>query len=176
MKPTTMLAALLTVIPLPAFAQMVKTYVTASNGVVISRNYDEFSGRTEYTAPTIDIKTNYGEGNGAIFVGKVKQNGILGKLLISGFVLYSGNWQLFNSAVFRGGESVDYTRTGGSVGSCRYGCTLTEDFVVNFTQDQIKRHAENGILSIQISASKSGNKIVVDIPINYIDAINEVAK
>ena len=162
--------------PAAAQAQMVESHVTASNGVTIDKNADDFAGRYEYSAPIINFTTANSAGNGFALVAKIRNNGILGKLNIQGSIVYSGDWQFFTSAVFKGGDPVDYTRVDGDVGDCQYGCTLSESYIINLTPADIQKHASDGIVAIQIRASKTGNTAIVNIPVSYIDAVNEVAK
>ena len=55
----------------PAFAQMVKSEITVSNGTVVSVNSDDFAGRYEYTAPTIRFDNR----NGFALVAAIKEGG-----------------------------------------------------------------------------------------------------
>ena len=158
-----------------ALAQMVKSKAVATNGVEVVVYSDDFAGRYEYTAPSIDFSTG-GGGRGVALVAKVRKNGTLNKTSIQGFIIYTGSWQYFTSAAFRGGDPVNYTRTGGDVGSCRYGCTLTEHFSIELSPQDIAKHSENGIVAVQVRASKTANTGIMNIPVRYIDAINEVAK
>lgn len=164
----------LALIPVSGHAQMIKSEVTASNGVVIDRNADDFAQRFEYSAPTIDFKSQNGA-TGAAFVAKIRKGGALGNLNIQGFIMYSGEWRMFKSAVFRGGDAVNYTRTSGNVGSCRYGCSLTENFSIDLTPAQIAKYAENGQIAVQIR-SEATDTAILNIPVSYINAVNEVAK
>jgi hypothetical protein len=159
-----------------AASQMVETTITATNGIEVSKNSDEFAGRFEYSAPIIRFTTAEGRGNGFALVAKIRRGQSLGDLNVQGSIVYSGDWEFYTNAVFKGGDAVDYKRTGGDVGSCRYGCTLTESFVIHLTAAQIKAHAENGVVPIQIRATKSSNTAILNIPVSYIDAVNEVAK
>jgi hypothetical protein len=150
-----------------------KSSVTATNGVVIDVNSDEFSGRYEYTAPSIDI--DQGGVRGAFYVAAIKKGSTPTFEAYQGFVIYSGEWRFYTSAVFKGGDPVRYKRTDGSVGSCRYGCTLTENFTVELSRQEIEKYAEGGILQIQVS-SKSLDKFIISIPVKYFEALHEVAK
>lgn len=100
---------------------------------------------------------------------------VLGELNIQGFFIYSGEWKFFTSAVFKGGDPVNYTRLGGDVSSCRYGCTLTENFFIKISDEEIKKHSIEGFVSIQIR-SKGLDTAILSIPVEYITAVNEVAK
>lgn len=174
---TLLSAALLAVCVVPAAqAQMVESHVTASNGVVVDVNSDDFAGRAEYTSPSIKFKAAEGSGSGSVLVAKIKKASALGPLIVDGFIVYSGDWQYFESAVYRGGDPVDFKRTGGEVGSCRYGCTLTESFRMNITPADVKKHAEGGVVIVQIRATKNGNTALISIPASYLDAVQEVAK
>ncbi|MFV3561661.1 hypothetical protein ACNJFJ_21155, partial [Mycobacterium tuberculosis] len=95
-------ASAIVAISAPAAAQSVKSQIVATNGVKVDVATDEFAGRVEYVAPTIDFKTERG-GTGAVFVARIKKSGTVGPLLIQGFVMYSGDWRYYTKAVFRGG-------------------------------------------------------------------------
>ena len=157
-----------------ASAQMVKSQVTASNGVIVDVNSDAFAGRSEYSAPDLKFGSQ-GGANGFAFVAKVRKGTVLGALNVQGFIMYSGEWRFFKTALFKGGDPVKYVRTDGKVGSCRYGCSLTESFQMEFTPAQIAAHTENGILSVQIRAD-SGDTAILNIPVSYLVAVNELAK
>jgi hypothetical protein len=160
----------------PAVAQMVKSKVTASNGVQVDVAVDDFAGRAEYSAPVVEFTPATGGGSGIALVAKVRRSGALSPAGVQGFIMYSGEWQYYGTAVFKGGDPVSYTRLGGDVGSCRYRCTLTERYTIEVSAADIKKHAENGILPIQIRASKTGNTALLQIPTSYFDAVNEVAR
>lgn len=157
-----------------AMAQSVETNVTASNGVVISKISDDFAGRHEYSAPAIEVRSAKGASVIAI-PAKVRKGSALGEFSVVGFVMYNGDWRYYDSAVFRGGDPVDYTRTDSKVGSCRYGCTLTESFSIRLTPAQIAKHSEGGNIVVQIR-SRSLDTAQISIPVSYIDAVNELAK
>ena len=111
--------------PLTSFAQVVKTEVAATNGVMVTVNSDSFSGRNEYTSPEIRLSlTGPVDSIGYAYVAKTSQGGVVGVGEIQGGIVYNGTWQHFNAAVFRGGEVVDYKKTGETVVDCRNGCTL----------------------------------------------------
>lgn len=158
----------------PLSAQMVKSEQTASNGVKISVSTDEFASRAEYVAPSIDFKADRNT-NGAVFIARIKKGAVVGPIIIQGFVIYSGDWRYYTKAVFRGGDAVDFTRTGGKVGSCRYGCTLTEEFTLELSASEAAKHAVDGMVDIQIRAN-DGATALFTIPVSYLAAVNEVAK
>lgn len=161
-------------IVMPASAQMTKSAFTASNGIVIDVNSDEFAGRAEYSAPVIRFAPANG-GSGVALVAKTRHAGTLGSLNVQGFVMYSGSWRFYSDAIFKGGAPAKFKQTGRNVGSCRYGCTLTENFMIEITNDEISKHAENGILAVQLRG-KSADTAIVQIPVGYVLAVNEVAK
>jgi hypothetical protein len=158
----------------PASAQMVKQPVTASNGIVVDVAKDDFAQRYEYVAPTIDIRAPDGT-MGAAFVAKIRRGAVLGSLNVQGFVIYSGKWRYYRTALFKGGAAVNYQRTKGDVGSCRYGCTLTEHFTMQLSAAEISKYAENGSIPVQLRAD-STETVLISIPVSYIKAVEEVAK
>jgi hypothetical protein len=159
----------------PAQAEGVKSTLSASNGVEVSLFADEFAGRYEYTAPTI----NFPNLSGFALVASVVQNGVAKPPEIVGSVMYNGEWRRYYSAILRGGESVDSTFNDRDVVSCRgsrySGCSLREGFALRPTKAQIAKYAVDGKLQIQLRA-QAGDAVLVDIPVSYIDAISEVAK
>lgn len=169
MRKLFLFSALLAATPLNA----AETKVMAANGVSVSVNGDDFAGRYEYVAPSIDISG--GGVNGAFFIAAIKKGSTPAMDSYQGFVMYSGEWRFYKSAVFRGGDPVKYTRTDGKVGSCRYGCTLTENFLIELTPAEITKYAVNGIVEIQVRAQNT-QTFMLSIPVRYIDAVNEVKK
>lgn len=164
-------ASLLLISSAPALAS---EEVTASNGVIIKVNSDTFSDRYEYTAPVSRI-----EGGGFYIVASIKKGGVAGNVFITGSIFYDGDWRYYDKAVYRGGEVAPALFSGRKVVSCagsRYGgCTLSEGFQIEPTDAQIKENAENGFIPIQISASGI-YPIILNIPLNYIEAVKEVGK
>lgn len=77
--------------------------------------------------------------------------------------------------MFKGGEEAKFTEAGRDVSSCRYGCTLTENFFIEITPEQLKKYAEAGVVPLQIRAG-SAHTAMINIPVAYIAAVNEVAK
>jgi hypothetical protein len=174
MKRIALILACITLATTTASAQMTKSQFTASNGVVVDVNSDDFAGRAEYSAPAIKFSPENG-GSGYALVAKTRHAGKLGPLNIQGFIMYSGSWRFYSSAIFKGGAAATYAATGRDVGSCRYGCTLTENFMIDLTPTQVEQHAENGVLAIQIRG-KSADTAIIQVPVSYIDAVTEVAK
>jgi len=113
-----------------AQADMTKTQFTAPNGVVVDVNTDEFAGRREYSAPAVKFTPDNG-GSGGALVGEVFNDGKLLGITIQGFIVYSGDWRFYKTAIFKGGASAQFHSTGHDVGSCSYGCTLSEDFMID---------------------------------------------
>ena len=157
-----------------AHAQFVKTKVTASNGVEVIQSVDEFAGRYEFTAPSIEFTTSKKGGTGFALVALLRTNTINSGAEIQGAIFYKGDWEYFNSAVFRGGGAVNYTRLGGDVGSCRYGCNLSEDFSISLTAEEISKYAVDGVVEMQIRGTSSGNTAMLKVPVAYIEAVTEV--
>jgi hypothetical protein len=157
----------------PAQAEMTKSQFTAPNGVIVTVNTDDFAGRREFSSPFIEFKPD-GGGIGAAMVGRVFNAGKLLDLNVQGFVSYSGDWRFYNSAIFKGGEPAKFHRTGSDVGSCRYGCTLSESFMIDITPEEAKAHSENGIVAIQIRGGPGATGII-QIPLTYFEAVNAVA-
>ena len=157
-----------------AIAQSVKSIVAASNGVEITVYSDEFANRFEYSAPSIKLN------DGFALVATVKKAGVVPPAHITGAMVYSGEWRHYNSAIFRGGDAAEFTVTDRKVGRCssyRYSgpsCTLSEGFRIELAPSDIQKHAQNGILAIQIRAQDTSTAII-EVPVSYIDAVNEVA-
>lgn len=166
--------ALFTIFAGSAHAQFVKSKITASNGVEVTRSVDEFAGRHEYSAPEIELTTSKGGGTGFALVALVRTSSINTGTVIQGGIFYSGDWEFFNSAVFRGGDPVSYTRLRGDVGSCRYGCSLSESFSISLSAEEISKYAVDGVVEMQIRGTASGNTAMLKVPVAYIDAVNEV--
>lgn len=158
-----------------AEAQSVKSTVTASNGVAVTVYADEFANRYEYTAPSITA------GDGFVLVATVKKAGVAPPPHLTGAFIYSGEWRRYNSAIFRGGSPAKFIEESRNVGRCsssrysRPSCTLTESFKIELTPTDIAKHAENGKVAIQVRAQDTSTTII-EVPVAYIDAVNEVAK
>lgn len=159
----------------PAAAQMVETHVTASNGVIIDVNTDDFAARQEFTAPLIKIKVPGAFVDSFGLVALIKKAGVNGKLAVQGSIIYNGDWRFYSSALFKGGDAAPYLSGAREVVSCRGGCSFSEGYSIPLTTSDISKHAENGVLAIQIRPKASSDPIMLEIPTNYIDAVNEVA-
>lgn len=158
-----------------AYAQAVKSIVTASNGVEITVYSDEFANRYEYSSPLIRAA------DGFVMVATVKKGGVAPPPHLSGFFVYSGEWRRYNAAIFKGGDTVNFIETGRDVGRCsssrysRPSCTLTENFKIELTPQDVKNHGHDGTLAIQVRAQDTSTTIF-EVPVAYINAVNEVAK
>jgi len=157
-----------------AAQEVSKTTVTASNGVVVTKSADDFAKRFEYSSPAIKARSLHDAAVGAA-VTRVSAAGKLLDIHVQGYLVYSGEWRHFDHAVFRGGATVNYTKIGSEVGSCRGGCTLVETFVIQLTPTEVAKYAENGSLPIQVR-SQGSDTALLEIPVSYIDAVNEVGK
>ena len=159
----------------PVAAQAVRSEVTTSNGIVVTVYADEFAGRYEYSAPSINF-----DSNSFALVMAVNRNGEVGDVMIGGSIFYSGDWRFYNSAILRGGEEVAGVFEDRDVVSCRgsrysRGCSVREGFRLMPTDEQIAQYAENGVLAIQLR-SRSSNAIVVNIPVAHIEAVREISR
>lgn len=157
-----------------ANAEAVKSMLTASNGVEVTVYSDDFEGRYEFTAPAVRVG-EIGGTSAVALVARVLKTNVDTGTHVTGFVSYSGSWKFFEGAVFKGGEKVDFTRTDGKVGSCRYGCSLTESFNMKITPAQLSKYAENGMVPVQIRA-RSTDTILLSLPVSYFQAMNEMKK
>jgi hypothetical protein len=152
---------------------MTKAQYTAPNGVIVSVNTDDFAGRREFSSPFVKF-TPDGGGLGEAMVGEVFNAGKLLGLTVQGVVAYSGDWRFYDSAIFKGGEPAKFHRTSSDVGSCSYGCSLSEDFIIDITPEEAKAHAENGAVAIQIRG-RPGATAIISVPLSYFDAVQAVA-
>jgi hypothetical protein len=158
----------------PAAAQSERSERTARNGVVVTVYSDDFASRYEYSAPPVE------SGEGFILVSRVRQGTTVTPIRLVGSVIYSSPWRFYSSAVFQGGAPADFTSTRRDVGRCsggRYssGCTLTEGFAINITPAQLRQHAVNGNIALQIRG-RAGGEIVFTIPLSYFAAVEEVSQ
>jgi hypothetical protein len=163
-------AALALALATSASAEAVKSEVTASNGVPVTVYADEFAARYEYSAPVVKASPCFA------LVARVKRGTETSSVNLQGSCVYSGSWRFYSSAIFKGGAEAPFTSAGREVGSCRYGCTLTESFRIDLTPAQIKAHTENGIVAIQIRASKTGDTTILEVPTSYFAAVEEVSR
>lgn len=175
MKSIASIAAAILIAAAPASAQSVKSAVTASNGAEVTVYSDDFANRYEYTSPT--IKTS----DGFAFIGVVKKAGVAPEPELIGSFVYSGEWRRYSSALFKGGDPATFIEAGRDVGRCsssrysRPSCTLTESFHIKLTLDEIKKHAEAGVVAVQVRAQDTTTALI-EIPVAYIDAVREVSK
>lgn len=159
----------------PVAGQAVKSTVTASNGVEVTVYSDEFANRYEYSAPSIDVS------DGFVLVATVKSGGKAPPPYLAGSFVYSGEWRRYHAALFRGGDPAEFIERGRDVGRChssrysRPSCTLSESFRIELTPEQIKKHGQDGKIAVQVRAQDT-TATVIEVPIAYIDAVNEVAK
>lgn len=157
-----------------ANAQAVKSTVTASNGVEVTVYSDDFANRYEYSAPSIDLP------DGFVLVAAIKKAGVVSGPELTGSFIYSGEWRRYNSALYKGGDQAAFVEAGRDVGRCtssrysRPSCTLRESFKIGLTAEDIKKHAQDGILAIQVRAQDTTTALM-SVPVSYISAINEVA-
>ena len=149
--------------------------VPASNGVEITVNSDEFADRYEYSAPVIRFGSS-GQDSGFVLLAAVKSADRLSAPYISGYIYYSDDWRRYSRAIFKGGAEASFKELDRNVVSCRSKpCSLSEGFRVDVTDQQIKQHASDGKLSIQIR-SQSANNFIIEVPVSYFDAIKEVSQ
>lgn len=159
---------------IPANAQMIKSEQTAPNGMVVSVDSDDFSGRSEYTAPTI----RFGDGSFA-FVASIHENGETRGPFIVGTVYYKArSWYRYNQAILKGGEKVNATFGDRDVVSCRgsrySGCSYREGFQITLNPDQRKRLQENGSLVIQLKGAP-GSEVILTVTNAHFEALEAIA-
>lgn len=166
------MAALLMAIP--ASAQMVKSEQIAPNGLTVSVNSDDFSGRSEYTAPEII----FGDGSFAL-VASIHENGETRGPFITGSVYYrASSWYRYDQAILRGGEQVNAIFGDRDVVSCRgsrySGCSYREGFQITLNPDQRQRLRDNGSLAIQLKGAP-GSEVVLTVTNAHFEAVEAVA-
>jgi hypothetical protein len=170
---------LLSMVPVIALADMVKSTITASNGVAVDKETDDFAQRYEYTSPVVVIDLPNPAtglpGHGWTFAVKIRRNTEISPLQLQGGFSYVGDWLHFSSAIFKGGAEADFHALNSSVGDCSGGCTLNESFAINFTPAQVKEHTQDGIVAVQLRA-QNGTTVIFNVPVTYFDAVNEIAK
>ena len=150
-----------------------ETKVTASNGVVVDVNGDEFSNRYEYSAPSLKL----GESEGFVLVAAIDKNGTKTGVMATGSVYYNGEWRFYDQALFRGGDNAPAVFGDRDVVSCRgsrysSGCSLREGFQINLTDALVQKHAVDGNVQVQIRA-KGLYPVMVTIPVSYYTAVKE---
>lgn len=160
--------------PFVALGQSERSEVVTSLGIPVTVYSDEFAERYEYTAPVINIA---GRSSFAL-VARVKQNTEVKPLQVVGSIAYRGDWRRYGRAILRGGEEVNAEFGDREVISCRGsrygGCSMREGFTLFPTEAQIAEYSSDGLLKIQLRAA-AGESVIVEIPLRYIDAVNEAA-
>ncbi|WP_395444027.1 hypothetical protein [Caulobacter sp. UC70_42] len=154
-----------------------ETKVTASNGVKVSVNADQFAARTAYTSPKAIFQAE-GEKiqDSEAFAAKVRNADDMSALTIQGRIRYANRWRYYRNAVFKGGDPAPVEITGRDVATCMTStCIFNERFVIDITPEQIAKYAEGGNLSVQFR-SETGQVAVMTIPVSYLEAVQEVAR
>ena len=155
-------------------AATVKSQYTAPNGVVIDVQADDFAGRKEYSSPFVEFQSDGEGGHGKAIVGEVFDNGKLLGMTVQGYIFYSGDWRFYSTAIFRGGQAANFHRTGSDVVDCHYGCTMSENFLIDITPAEARAHATGGIVGIQVRGTSS-HTALLNIPLSYFEAVASLA-
>jgi hypothetical protein len=144
---------------------------TASNGVTVTVEGDEFKPSTDYSGPFMRT----GEGGYVVAIRKTNSSGAT-VFIVQGFVIYNTDWRFYDRAYLPGGREVKFTSLGREVGRCsRYGgCTHSENYQLTFTSEQIAEGLKSGDLRVQIG-SKSNSEFVISIDPAQVRAVAEVA-
>jgi len=169
------LAAFVVSLPADASAQSLRSEVTASNGVVVTVDSDEFANRYEYSAPQVAID------DGFVLVSRLIRADTIGPVYIGGGFIYSGDWRFYDSALFRGGDPAEFISAGRDVGRCsssRYGrpsCTLTEAFLIKLTPKDVATRGVDGKVALQIRSGRTMATVLLEVPTSHFDAVMEVS-
>lgn len=175
MKRIALIAAAVLSLPMSAHAALVKSTVTATNGVVIDKATDDFAQRFEYTSPAQKIQIS-DDTKVVAFFQRIRKGEVLDKLTVEGFVRYSSrNWRHYRTAVFAGGEPAPFAIGSKDVKMCDRLCFMTEGFFIDLTADQIAKYGKDGAVSVQLR-SDSGETALVTLPVSHFAAMEEVAK
>jgi len=147
---------------------------TASNGLVVSVSADDFRPNKDVSAPVIrDGKA------GVSYIYAVRKLPSGSSLhLLQGLISYSGDWRFYDRAYLKGGEAAEFNSLDRKVGYCgRYsrGCSLSETFMVRFTDEQVAAAKAAGALAVQVGSPSAGVAIVLTVPLTHLDAVDEVA-
>lgn len=169
------IASLAVALAQPANAEMVKSQFTAPNGVIVDVATDDFAGRKEYASPFVNVTAD-GGGAGKAIVGEVFNDGKLRGLTVQGYIVYSGDWRFYTTAIYRGGAEAKYHRMHGDVAGCSSygGCTLSETFIIDLTREEAKAHSTDGVVGIQLR-SQRGQTALLMVPLSYVEAVASVA-
>lgn len=139
-------------------------------GVDVTIHSDSFSGRTEYSAPSIPLT---GDVKGFVMVVRVKEPTGTSDIALGGHAFYMDEWRHYKRAVFRGGAPADFSPNGRNVVSCSSRpCTLSEGFLITLKREDLKKYVEGDILPIQVRSERS-NTFTIHIPVAHIRAIQE---
>lgn len=162
----------------PALAA--KSDVTASNGVKIHINKDEFNEKSEFTSDDIDFGSEaITSWNRSFFIvaARRKDGRPAEDVFIQGATIYRDDWHNYDVATYRGGDPVDATFGDHEVLSCKGGgkCLLSEMFTIHFSKADIEKHARNGMLDIKLGSNSSTEEPVLRIPVEVIDAVREIS-
>jgi hypothetical protein len=160
-------------------ADPVRSVVAASNSVDITVYSDDFAGRYEYSAPQVQFDA--GGGNYIVpsffLVARIKTSSTLTPIELQGSIYYRGDWRYYESAIFKGGTSANYSSTGRDVVDCSGSsdnCVLSEGFQIALTKPEIAKFQQSGVLEIQLR-SRRDDTALLNVPISYIEAVEQVS-
>lgn len=155
--------------------ESIKDKQVASNGVLIEVVKNEQGGRTEYSSPAVEIRSDV---NGFFMVVAQTENGTTGPTKVIGDVFYDGDWRDYDRVLFRDGTQAAAKFGDHKVISCSSSrgnaCSLSEGFEIRLTRQQVHDYDDDGVLQVQLQSPQS-NSVVLRIPENYFDAVSEVS-
>jgi hypothetical protein len=158
-----------------AQAQDAKSVVQTSIGVPVEKWSNDFAGHYEFASPEVHFAVPRGFGDQTAVISLTKDGGKVEGPRILVMLAYNGDWQFYNSAVFKGGEPIAFTESQHRVIGCEGGCTESESFFLTPTKAQLAKYAADGNLTFQIQ-SKTATNAIITIPMAYYAAVLEAAK
>lgn len=158
-----------------AQAQDAKSVVQTSMGVAVEKWSNDFAGHYEFASPEVHFPVPRGFGDQTAVISLTKDGGKVEGPRILVMLAYNGDWQFFNSAVFKGGEPIAFQESQHRVIGCEDDCTESESFFLTPTKAQLAKYAADGNLTFQIQ-SKAATNAIITIPMAYYAAVLEAAR
>jgi hypothetical protein len=150
-------ALLLVAVATPALASSGK--VTASNGVEVQWNSDDFTGNKVFYSPKVK-----GWNTIRVVAPAGGQPHLLGQVVARVRTV---------DAVYRGGAPVDARVINAEFAGCRAYCSYMLTYRINVSNEELAAHTEAGVLPIRIETGETRD--VVSIPLQYFAAVREAA-
>jgi hypothetical protein len=161
----------------PTSALGAERKVTASNGVEVQIESDDFKPNTVFRVDVLKSKVGWSSvspgANLALSRGSDRPD-LLGLQLQ---IAYSGEWRMYDGAFLRGGVALEFSSVRRDVVSCRSRpCTLYESMVAALPREALEELSAAGDVEVKFTARRApSGDYVVTVPASAVRALLEVA-